>query len=271
MRVNRRKTIALRSPSSTSTLPGRKAGGVITYHAIPPSTFSTPSLQLLIYATSNDRYPGAPGTSLHRAKVEAARAIAASKREVQKELDRREELKRLGILGVGKKRVAGGAAAAAAAAAAVNGHTSSASNGGTSRYNTPPATERIRRGQAASSNQHQPPTSTSSSSSTASTRQPRSIERSIANSIDHGSLPIPFNAALARPGSPLLTSSGRLRRPASSSRGASPMPLTSQAAAHTNGTSHNRIRSPIANSVELGAVSSPMRGGGAGVTTAVAA
>lgn len=266
MRVNRRKTIAMRSPSSTSTMQERETKGTITHHAIPPNTFTTPSLQSLIYATSNDRYPGAPGTSLHRAKVEAARATAASKREIQKELDRREEMKRLGILGVGKKRVVGGVAAV------VNGNgsaaTAAASNGGNSRYSTPPASERARRGQGGASNgQQHPSNSTSSSSSAASTRQPRSNGRTIANAIDHNALPVPMDAT--GQSSPLLTSSGRLRRPASASRGASPMPLTSQGAAHINGTLSSRVRSPIVTQVDLEGVITPVRGDDGSVTMAV--
>lgn len=267
MRVNKRKATATRAPSSTLLLHQMKeAQGFTTLHAIPPDTYSTPALQSLIYATSNDRYPGAPGTSLHRAKLEAARAAAASKREMQKELERREEMKRLGILGVGKKRVAGGATtngngngSSSHGSGNVNGNGSTtASNGVNSRYSTPPVpSERARRGQAQSSSMGaasaaaatatlngNSSTNPSSSSST-STRPPRANGRNLANAIDHASLPVPVNAAVAMPGSPLLTASGRIRRPASSSRGASPMPLTA------NGSLSSRTRSPVVAPVDL--------------------
>lgn len=279
IRTNRRKTIAMRSPLSSTLHSDQEVRGTLTQYAIPPSTFSTPSLQSLIYATSNDRYPGAPGTSLHRAKVEAARAAAATKREMQKELERREEMKRLGILGVGKKRIVGGINSTAVAAAA-------ATNGVNSRFSTPPAvSDRARRGGGGGGGQQQsqisstlPNASTglhqvasassSSSSSTTSTRQPRTNGRNITNAIDHNSLPVPFNAATAAvvPGSPLLTSSGRIRRPASSSRGASPMPLT---AANGNGTLSSRVRSPIVAPVELDGVETLTRGGDGSVTSIV--
>lgn len=253
IRTNRRKTIAMRSPLSSTVHSDQEVRGSLSHYAIPPNTFSTPSLQSLIYATSNDRYPGAPGTSLHRAKLEAARAAAATKREMQKELERREEMKRLGILGVGKKRIVGGAA---------NGRSNS-------RYSTPPAvSDRARRGggqqvsstltNASNGLNHTASTSSSSSSAT-STRQPRSNGRNISNAIDHNSLPVPLNAATVIPGSPLLTSSGRIRRPASSSRGASPMPLT---AVNGNGTLGSRVRSPIVAPLDLQGLETSTRGDG---------
>lgn len=213
-------------------------------HDQPPATFGTPALQSLIYATSNDRYPGAPGTLLHRAKLEAARALAAKQREAQREVERREEMKRLGILGVGKKRTTANG----------NGNL----NG---RFSTPPASDRARRSNAASSTASNG-TAAHPSGGT-STRPARSNGRNIGNAIDHDALPVPSSQHKQEQpqqangaSSPLLSASGRLRRPANGSRGASPLPLTasatSSAAAATTGAGMvTRTRSPVVPPLEL--------------------
>lgn len=268
MATSRRKTAAIRAPSSLryeaalSSSPGEGSSshsgssrGLATtshaHHSLPPAMFSSPALQTLIYATSNDRFPGAPGTLLYRAKIEQQRALAASKREAQREAERRDEMKRLGILSVsgGRKRGSNGVADAASlggVGGAANG------NGRSSRFSTPPSAERARRSAAATTaaaasaaangvNGIAVPSSSSSSSSTQGANNGMSRSggraaangRNIGNAIDHNSLPVPGGSASQQhnnqqqpPSSPLLSASGRLRRPASASRGASPMPLT---------------------------------------------
>lgn len=236
--VTRRKSHAVRSPSNDAVLTESSLHdkGSTANHTLPPAMFSSSALQSLIYATSNDRYPGAPGTLLHRARLETQRALAASKREAQREAERRDEMKRLGILGVGKKRVNGG---------------TNPSDGRTSRYNTPPNVDRARRSaaQATSLNNANGVGSSSSSSSSShgatSSRPARSSNgrnNASVNSIDHDSLPVPQNSS-----SPLLSAAGRVRRPATSSRNASPMPLTGG----PNGTVSSRLRSPVVPPLEL--------------------
>lgn len=267
MKVARRKSTAFRSPSATvypTNNPNSPSSSQLKVedkqssssssssfcnemHDRAPATFGTPALQSLIYATSNDRYPGAPGTLLHKAKVEAARALAAKQREVQREAERREEMKRLGILGMGKKRSTG---------PTPNGNGSTTN--GNSRFGTPPTNDRARRSNpipATSSTTNGNGHSASVTNGT-STRPGRGNGRNTNNAIDHNALPTPATQQDTKQqqqngvSSPLLSSSGRLRRPANASRGTSPMPLTGPSS--TNGTGMiTRTRSPIVAPLEL--------------------
>ncbi|TKY90151.1 hypothetical protein EX895_000149 [Sporisorium graminicola] len=57
-----------------------------------------------IYSLTNDRYPGAPGTALAKAREAQQKAIQAAKREAAKKLASKAELEHLGVKGLGKKR-----------------------------------------------------------------------------------------------------------------------------------------------------------------------
>ncbi|PWZ02912.1 hypothetical protein BCV70DRAFT_8213 [Testicularia cyperi] len=57
-----------------------------------------------IYSLTNDRYPGAPGTALAKAREVQQKAIQAAKREAAKKLASKAELEHLGVKGLGKKR-----------------------------------------------------------------------------------------------------------------------------------------------------------------------
>lgn len=255
MKTARRKSTPHRSPSATIypintnessssssqvKVEDKQPSSSFEVHDRAPATFGTPALQSLIYATSNDRYPGAPGTLLHKAKLEAARALASKQREAQREAERREEMKRLGILGMGKKR------------STANGNGSTTN--GSSRFGTPPTTtnERTRRSNPTNGNG-----STATVLNGTSTRPGRGGNgRNVNNAIEHNALPTPStqqdHKQQQQPNgisSPLLSSSGRLRRPASGSRGTSPMPLTGSS---TNGSGMvTRTRSPIVAPLEL--------------------
>ncbi|PWN34994.1 uncharacterized protein FA14DRAFT_154423 [Meira miltonrushii] len=249
MKTARRKSTPHRSPSATvypvNTNGSSSSSQVkvedkqpFELHDRAPATFGTPALQSLIYATSNDRYPGAPGTLLHKAKLEAARALASKQREAQREAERREEMKRLGILGMGKKR------------STANGN---GSTNGNSRFGTPPTSDRTRRSNPASGNTTNGNGHTASVTNGTSTRPGRGNGRNVSSAIDHNALPTPASQPDAKQqngvSSPLLSSSGRLRRPASGSRGTSPMPLTGSS---TNGSGMvTRTRSPIVAPLEL--------------------
>lgn len=252
MKTARRKSTPHRSPSATVfpvnsngtssssqvKVEDKQPSSSSEVHDRAPATFGTPALQSLIYATSNDRYPGAPGTLLHKAKLEAARALASKQREAQREAERREEMKRLGILGMGKKR------------STANGN---GSTNGSSRFGTPPTSERTRRSNPTSGNSTNGNGHSASVTNGTSTRPGRGNGRSVNGAIDHNTLPTPSTQQDAKQSngvsSPLLSSSGRLRRPASGSRGTSPMPLTGSS---TNGSGMvTRTRSPIVAPLEL--------------------
>ena len=101
-----------------------------------------------IYSLTNDRYPGAPGTALAKAREAQQKALQTAKREAAKKLASKAELEHLGVKGLGKKRKSsspyatianGGAhtsAQAAAAAAAAAEKTSIAMSRETSRSRT---------------------------------------------------------------------------------------------------------------------------------------
>ncbi|CDS00694.1 hypothetical protein, partial [Sporisorium scitamineum] len=57
-----------------------------------------------IYSLTNDRYPGAPGTALAKAREAQQKAIQSAKREAAKKLASKAELEHLGVKGLGKKR-----------------------------------------------------------------------------------------------------------------------------------------------------------------------
>ncbi|CBQ67515.1 conserved hypothetical protein [Sporisorium reilianum SRZ2] len=57
-----------------------------------------------IYSLTNDRYPGAPGTALAKAREAQQKAIQTAKREAAKKLVSKAELEHLGVKGLGKKR-----------------------------------------------------------------------------------------------------------------------------------------------------------------------
>lgn len=57
-----------------------------------------------IYSLTNDRYPGAPGTALAKAREAQQKAIQTAKREAAKKLASKAELEHLGVKGLGKKR-----------------------------------------------------------------------------------------------------------------------------------------------------------------------
>ena len=57
-----------------------------------------------IYSLTNDRYPGAPGTALAKAREVQQKAIQTAKREAAKKLASKAELEHLGVKGLGKKR-----------------------------------------------------------------------------------------------------------------------------------------------------------------------
>ncbi|GAC96695.1 hypothetical protein PHSY_004278 [Pseudozyma hubeiensis SY62] len=57
-----------------------------------------------IYSLTNDRYPGAPGTALAKAREAQQKAVLAAKREAAKKLASKAELEHLGVKGLGKKR-----------------------------------------------------------------------------------------------------------------------------------------------------------------------
>ena len=57
-----------------------------------------------IYSLINDRYPGAPGTALAKAREAQQKAIQSAKREAAKKLASKAELEHLGVKGLGKKR-----------------------------------------------------------------------------------------------------------------------------------------------------------------------
>lgn len=75
-----------------------------------------------IYSLINDRYPGAPGTALAKAREVQQKAIQTAKREAAKKLASKAELEHLGVKGLGKKRKSNSPYAAAAG----NAHASSA-------------------------------------------------------------------------------------------------------------------------------------------------
>jgi hypothetical protein len=250
MKTARRKSIPYRSPSaslypinnntngssssSQIKVEDKQSSSSSELHDRAPATFGTPALQSLIYATSNDRYPGAPGTLLHKAKLEAARALASKQREAQREAERREEMKRLGILGMGKKR------------STANGN---GSTNGNSRFGTPPTSDRTRRSNPTSVNSTNGNGNTTTVTNGTSSRPGRGNGRNVNNAIDHNALPTPDTKPQNGVSSPLLSSSGRLRRPANGSRGTSPMPLTGSS---TNSSGMvTRTRSPIVPPLEL--------------------
>ncbi|PWN47849.1 hypothetical protein IE53DRAFT_227257 [Violaceomyces palustris] len=57
-----------------------------------------------IYSLTNDRYPGAPGTALAKAREAHQKAILSAKREAAKKLANKAELEHLGVKGLAKKR-----------------------------------------------------------------------------------------------------------------------------------------------------------------------
>lgn len=57
-----------------------------------------------VYSLTNDRYPGAPGTTLAKAREAQQKAIQSAKREAAKKLASKAELEHLGVKGLGKKR-----------------------------------------------------------------------------------------------------------------------------------------------------------------------
>ncbi|KAK0534584.1 hypothetical protein OC834_001840 [Tilletia horrida] len=68
----------------------------------PPT--ASAALRRNCFALANDRYPGAPGTALDKARKEVQRAEAAAKREASRKLQQRAELEHLGVKGLAKKR-----------------------------------------------------------------------------------------------------------------------------------------------------------------------
>ncbi|SNX81432.1 uncharacterized protein MEPE_00137 [Melanopsichium pennsylvanicum] len=89
-----------------------------------------------IYSLTNDRYPGAPGTALAKAREAQHKAVQAAKREAAKKLASKAELEHLGVKGLGKKRkssspyanVSAGLHATAVAQAAASGSKSTQDN-----------------------------------------------------------------------------------------------------------------------------------------------
>ncbi|KAJ1030491.1 hypothetical protein NDA16_001400 [Ustilago loliicola] len=86
-----------------------------------------------VYSLTNDRYPGAPGTALAKAREAQQKAIQSAKREAAKKLASKAELEYLGVKGLGKKRkssspyaTVGGAVQAAAVVHAAASSTSRA-------------------------------------------------------------------------------------------------------------------------------------------------
>ncbi|SOV03171.1 uncharacterized protein UDID_00196 [Ustilago sp. UG-2017a] len=57
-----------------------------------------------VYSLTNDRYPGAPGTALAKAREAQQKAIQSAKREAAKKLASKAELEHLGVKGLSKKR-----------------------------------------------------------------------------------------------------------------------------------------------------------------------
>ncbi|KAE8226569.1 hypothetical protein CF319_g841 [Tilletia indica] len=126
----------------TSDSPWGRAG--------PPS--DSIALRRNCFALANDRYPGAPGTALDKARKELQRAEQAAKRDATKKLNARAELEHLGVKGLGKKRKSASpyatpnqfsssaaATAAAAAAAASSALTRSKGKGRASSSGSVPA------------------------------------------------------------------------------------------------------------------------------------
>lgn len=117
-----RKFQAFRAPSLSITT---KDAAVTTRsqhkeeHAVPIITTSVPhwsaegshplfdpnsGKRSEIYSLTNDRYPGAPGTALAKAREAQQKAIQTAKREAAKKLASKAELEHLGVKGLGKKR-----------------------------------------------------------------------------------------------------------------------------------------------------------------------
>jgi len=93
-------TSSTRSPSSlsNSSNPSSSSASSSTISIIALTSPSYPaSLRSLVLSLTNDRYPGAPGTALFKAREANEREITRQRREKRRLEERKEELERLGL------------------------------------------------------------------------------------------------------------------------------------------------------------------------------
>lgn len=92
------QTTAKLTPLITTSVPHWSAEG--SHPLFDPSSGKRSE----IYSLTNDRYPGAPGTALAKAREAQQKALQTAKREAAKKLASKAELEHLGVKGLGKKR-----------------------------------------------------------------------------------------------------------------------------------------------------------------------